>query len=291
MADDAIPRPIWKPRPRRRHQRPATRAAEHLRSQDDLKVTGGQIESSFPGDANVPETRRTALVLLLLMVTCMLDFACNVHAQEEHPLEIMPLPAHVEWGNGELAVDGSFGVALEGYRESRLERARQRFLNRLSRETGIPLWRDVVENQVRFTIRTAGASKAVQQLGEDESYHLAITTTNVQLTAANPLGVLRGLDTFLQLVRITPRGFRVPVVVIDDKPRFPWRGLLIDSGHRFIPVPDVKRNLDGMETVKLNVFHWRFADNQGFHIESKRYPLLQKKGSGGFITRRRRFGR
>jgi hexosaminidase len=245
-------------------------------------VIGGQIECSFPETPNVPKTRRTVLVLPLLMVACVLGFACNVHAQEEDPLEIMPLPAHVERGQGEFAVDGSFGVALEGYREPRLERARQRFLDRLSRETGIPLWREAVENKARFTIRTAGASKAVQQLGEDESYHLAITTTSVQLTAANPLGALRGLDTFLQLVRITPRGFSVPVVVIDDKPRFPWRGLLIDSGHRFIPLPDVKRNLDGMETVKLNVFHWRFADNQGFHIESKRYPLLQKKGSGGF---------
>jgi hexosaminidase len=72
------------------------------------------------------------------------------------------------------------------------------------------------------------------------------------------------------------------VVTIDDKPRFPWRGLLIDSGHRFVPVPDVKRNLDGMEAVKLNVFHWRFADNAGYHIESKKFPLLQEKGSGGF---------
>jgi hexosaminidase len=93
---------------------------------------------------------------------------------------------------------------------------------------------------------------------------------------------MRGLQTFLQLVRVTPRNFSVPVAVIDDKPRFPWRGLLIDSGHRFVPVSTVQRNLDGMEAVKLNVFHWRFADDQGFHVESKEFPLLQEKGSGGF---------
>ena len=184
-------------------------------------------------------------------------------------------------GQGEFPIDGSFGIVMRGYNEARLERAQQRFLDVLSRETGIPLWREARLNPPHFVVQTAGPSAPVQQLGEDESYHLAITATEVQLTAANPIGVLRGLQTFLQLIRVTPTGFSVPAVTIDDEPRFPWRGLLIDSGHRFVPVDVVKRNLDGMEAVKLNVFHWRFADNQGFHIESKVYPLLQQKGSGG----------
>ncbi len=220
--------------------------------------------------------------MYLRLLAIILSLACGVHAQEERSLLIMPLPAHAERGDGEFLINGNFGMALKGYKEPRLERARQRFLDTLSRETGIPLWREAVINQPQFTIQTAGPSEAVQHLGEDESYHLAISTSNVQLTAPKPIGVLRGLQTFLQLVRITPRGFSVPVVSIDDKSRFPWRGLLIDSGHRFVPIPVVKRNLDGMEAVKMNVFHWRFADNQGFHIESKKFPLLQENGSGGF---------
>jgi hexosaminidase len=216
------------------------------------------------------------------LILGLLSSARIVRAQGKSSLPIMPLPEHVVLGGGEFPIDGSFGIALKGYKEPRLERAQQRFLDTLSRETGIPLWREAIHNQPRFIVQTAGPSAAVQQLGEDESYHLEISTTDVQLTASNPLGVLRGLQTFLQLVGITPKSFSVPVVTIDDKPRFPWRGLLIDSGHRFVPVPVVKRNLDGMEAVKLNVFHWRFADNQGFHVESKVFPLLQEKGSGGF---------
>jgi hexosaminidase len=172
---------------------------------------------------------------------------------------------------------------LRGYKEPRLERARQRFLDTLSRETGIPLWREAVVNKPQFIIETSGPSAPVQRLGEDESYHLAISPTGVELKAPNPLGVLRGLQTFLQLVRVTPKAFSVPAVTIDDSPRFPWRGLLIDSGHRFVPMADVERNIDGMEAVKLNVLHWRFADYAGFHIESRKYPLLQQKGSGGFF--------
>jgi len=73
----------------------------------------------------------------------------------------------------------------------------------------------------------------------------------------------------------------VPAVTIDDKPRFPWRGLMIDVGRHFIPIPVIERNLDAMEAVKLNVFHWHLSDDQGFRVESKVFPLLQKKSSDG----------
>ena len=226
--------------------------------------------------------RRAGLTNLVGLFVCMLSTPWGAHAQETGSLSIMPWPSHAVQGQGEFLIDGSFGITLNGYTEPRLERARQRFLDTLSRETGIPLWREAAVNQSHFTAHTAGPSLPVQQLREDESYRLEISPTDVQLTAANPLGVMHGLQTFLQLVRVTPKGFAVPAVSIDDAPRFPWRGLLIDSGHRFVRLPVVKRNLDGMEAVKLNVFHWRFADDQGFHIESKKFPLLQEKASGGF---------
>ena len=226
--------------------------------------------------------RQTGFIKILLLAFCTFVVSGSLRAQDKSSLPIMPLPAHVVQGEGEFLIDGHFGITLKGYKESRLERAQQRFLDLLSQETGIPLWRQAIINEPHFIIETAGPSAVVQQLGEDESYCLEISTTDVRLIAANPIGVMRGLQTFLQLVRITPNNFSVPVVTIDDQPRFPWRGLLIDSGHRFVPIFAVKRNLDGMEAVKLNVFHWRFADNQGFHVESKKFPLLQVKGSGGF---------
>jgi hexosaminidase len=193
----------------------------------------------------------------------------------------MPLPAQVVLGQGEFMIDGNFGITLEGYTEPRLIQARQRFLQTLSRETGIPLWREAQFNDAHFIIHTAGPSDEVQQLGEDESYHLEISPTEVRLTAANPLGVLHGLQTFLQLVRVTPQGFSVPAVTIDDKPRFPWRGLMIDVSRHFIPIPIIDGDLDGMEAVKLNVFHWHLSDDQGFRVASSKFPLLQEKGSDG----------
>jgi hexosaminidase len=121
----------------------------------------------------------------------------------------------------------------------------------------------------------------VQKLSEDESYELVISESGAKLTAPNPLGVLHGLQTFLQLVETTTNGFAVPVVTIKDRPRFAWRGLLIDVGRHFIPLDVLKRNLDGMAGVKMNVLHWHLYDNEGFRVESKRFPKLQEAGSAG----------
>ena len=218
---------------------------------------------------------------LVMILACAFCFPMHLTAQAQTTLPIMPLPSHVAQGQGQFLIDGNFGVALQGYTEPRLRRATQRFLVTLSRETGIPLWRQAQFNQPSFVIKTGAASDPVQQLGEDESYHLEISANDVQLTAANPLGILHGLQTFLQLVRTTPQGFSVPVVTIDDQPRFPWRGLMIDASRHFIPIPVIERDLDGMEAVKLNVFHWHLSDDQGFRAESKKLPLLQEKGSDG----------
>ncbi|HVZ82277.1 MAG TPA: family 20 glycosylhydrolase [Terracidiphilus sp.] len=201
-----------------------------------------------------------------------------VRAQAPSTPALMPMPAHVDYGQGQLLLDAHFKVAFTGYTEPRLTAARERFLSTLTRQTGL-VFDPAASDPVLLTIKTAGPSAPVQKLGEDESYHLTVTATSAELSAANPLGILHGLQTFLQLVHITPQGFAAPAITISDAPRFPWRGLMIDAGRHFQPIPVIERNLDGMEAVKLNVFHWHLSENQGFPIESKVFPLLQEKGA------------
>ncbi|HUH61800.1 MAG TPA: family 20 glycosylhydrolase [Terracidiphilus sp.] len=221
-------------------------------------------------------------VFSALFVFCLLSiFNPLLRAQDSGTLSIMPLPAHTSPGDGQLLIHGSFSVALEGIADARIKLAEERFMDKLSRETGILFLPSSAASQPALTIRTGGQSDAVQKLGEDESYRLEVTSSHALLTAPNPLGALHGLQTFLQLVHITPQGFAAPAVTIDDQPRFPWRGLMIDSGRHFIPIPVIERNLDGMETVKLNVFHWHLSDDQGFRVESKEFPRLVEKGSNG----------
>ena len=199
------------------------------------------------------------------------------------PLAVMPLPLHATAGMGQLLLGDGLDIQSTGYTEPRLERARVRFLNVLQAETGLRRWPETGPVRPRLTLHADAASKPVQQLGEDESYRLDVTAAGATLSAPNPLGVLRGLQTFLQLVHSGPQGFAVDAVVIEDQPRFPWRGLMIDTGRHFIPLAVIRQNLDAMEAVKLNILHWHVSEDQGFRIESKVFPKLTGMGSDGLF--------
>ncbi len=211
---------------------------------------------------------------------------------QQPTLNVMPLPANVQSGSGQLIIDGKFSLALTGYTEARLDRAAQRFERQLARETGLVLAQETPTAAksgatkteapaATLLIHTVHAGQPVQELGEDESYTLEITSSGAKLNAETPLGTMHGLQTFLQLVAVTPQGFAAPALTIQDKPRFPWRGLMIDSARHFIPMELLKRNIDGMEAVKMNVFHWHLSENQGFRVESKKFPKLHELGSDG----------
>ena len=190
------------------------------------------------------------------------------------------MPASVQAGSGQLPIAQAFSVAVTGFRDASLDREVQRFQAQLARQTGIP-FRPKVGSAPTLTIHADRGREAVQKLGEDESYELSVTDSGAKLTAPTSLGILRGLQTFLQLVEITPTGFAAPAVTIKDQPRFQWRGTLIDVSRHFIPVDVLKRNIDGLAAVKMNVLHWHLSDDQGFRAESKAFPKLTGMGSDG----------
>jgi hexosaminidase len=217
-----------------------------------------------------------------LFTTTILLLAQLVAAQAAQHLKLMPLPASLQLGSGRLLINQSFTVAISGHRDSTLDRGVQRFTAELSHETGMRLKATVgEESNATFQIHSDHGSETVQKLGEDESYDLTVTDSGAKLSAPNPLGILHGLQTFLQLLQTGPDGFLVPAVTIRDQPRFPWRGLLIDVGRHFIPLDVLERNIDGMTAVKLNVLHLHLSDDEGFRVQSKRFPKLHEMGSDG----------
>ena len=218
---------------------------------------------------------------LLFLPACLL-VAFFAGAQSQPQLNLMPIPSRVQMGTGQMLVDGSFSVAVTGFHDASLDRGVQRFVAQLSRQTGIPFRPKPDHPSSTLTIHADRGRESIQKLGEDESYELAITGSGATLTAPNPLGILHGLQTFLQLVQPSVGGFAAPAVTIQDQPRFPWRGLLIDVSRHFIPLDVLKRNLDGMAAVKMNVLHWHLSDDQGFRLESRQFPKLHETGSEGF---------
>ena len=224
----------------------------------------------------VPNARLQVIGILVLSVFLL----PTMTTAQQLALNLMPVPASVQSGTGSLRVDSSFSVALSGHTEPRLDRAVARFLRQLARQTALPLsLKPVKAAKATLVVQTDHASKEIQEVGEDESYVLEVGANGAKLTAPTVLGTLRGLQTFLQLVDVSPDGFAAPSVTIQDKPRFPWRGLMIDSARHFIPLEVIRRNLDGMEAVKMNVFHWHLSENQGFRVESKKFPKLHEMGS------------
>jgi hexosaminidase len=220
---------------------------------------------------------RAFLIVLLCAVP---TFAS---AEPQTNLNLMPMPASVQVRAGQLVLAPSFSVGISGYSDPRLKRSVELFLVHMGRQTGLPpqALKIIEGTPATLLVHAARANQPIQELGEDESYTLDVSTAGATLNAETPLGVTRGLETFLQLVQTTADGFAVRSILIEDKPRFPWRGLMIDVGRHFIPLEVLKRNLDGMAAVKLNVFHWHLSEDQGFRVESKKFPRLHQMGSDG----------
>jgi hexosaminidase len=223
---------------------------------------------------------------LYLIVLISTSFFGPLFAQApivQPALKMMPMPASTQMGEGKLIISPSFSVGISGTSSPLLKLAVTRFLDDLRRKTGMtPLDMWVTDaRSAMLIIHAAADAKPVLELGEDESYLLEITSSGARINAPTSLGAMHALQTFLQLVQTGPDGFEVPILTIHDQPRFPWRGLMIDTGRHFIPLDILKRNLDGMAAVKMNVFHWHLSENQGFRVESKRFPKLHQMGSDG----------
>jgi hexosaminidase len=127
---------------------------------------------------------------------------------------------------------------------------------------------------VELVITCATAADAYPALGDDESYRLEIGAHRILVSAPAEWGVLRGLASLAQL---TVGAETIPPLVIDDAPRFPWRGLTLDVARHFIGIEHLLQALDGMALCKLNVLHVHLCDDQAFRFPSVAYPRLASR--------------
>ena len=227
---------------------------------------------------------RLSIVLMLSLI-----YAFSIRGQETKssaPImrqhNLMPVPASVQFQPGRLSITGAFRVATKNYSDVRLQAAIARLMTRLEGRTGLTFPSGLAdESSATLVVQCAGPGQTIPSVEENESYSLDVSDQQARLVAPTVVGALRGLETLLQLVSADRDGHYLPAVKIQDQPRFPWRGLLIDVARHYQPMEVLKRNLDAMAAVKLNVFHWHLTENQGFRIESRKFPKLHLMGSDG----------
>jgi hexosaminidase len=199
-------------------------------------------------------------------------------------LHLMPWPQSINGTNGTFSLDKNFKVNITGKPNSRIFARTTQFLRRLDGRTGLFFNQGLISKineypsaQLQINCTTSGKIGVY----EDESYTLEINSNKITINATSDLGALHALESLLQLLQNNSASYYFPTVVISDFPRFTWRGLMIDVARHFQPVDVIKRNLDAMAAVKMNVFHWHLTDDQGWRIEIKKHPKLTQLGSDG----------
>ena len=204
---------------------------------------------------------------------------------EMKDFNLMPWPKNIQQTNANFNITSNLTLSFNGNdSQNRVHTASVNFLRHLSNKTGVflnhgfPIEKN---NKQAASIEITFNTVSNLSINTDESYKLTVTPNKIAINATTDVGALRGLSTLLQLVTNNVSTYFIPGVVINDAPRFVWRGLMIDVARHFQPIDVLKRNLDAMAFVKMNVFHWHLTDDQGFRAEIKSHPLLHQKGSDG----------
>ena len=201
--------------------------------------------------------------LLLFTAACMLFAACG-NSRGDLSTGIIPAPQQVAWGDGAFRMPSTllFATNLEGQAKADLEAWMRR-----SGDGFFP---------VSFA-EAAGDDIPVLYLllaegGAPESYRLDVARGKITVTAPDAAGLFYGLQSLGQLAERCGR--RIPAVVIEDAPRFGYRGFMLDVSRHFRDKEFVKRQLDLLARYKFNRFHWHLTDGAGWRIEIKKYPVL-----------------
>lgn len=247
-----------------------------------------------PAPTRLPLLSTLAASLALVFITPTLAVA-----QDAASPALVPRPEHLTLGAGPPFVLGN-GVALVAATDDSATRDVARFL----REALAPIETraEPAPGAGAILLRITPGGRLGQERG---SYRLEVTQHEIRITGADADGLFHGVQTLLQLLpsdfesppgatRDRDRAWAIPPVVIEDRPRFRWRGVLLDVARHFLTVEQVKRQITLMARYKLNVLHWHLTDDQGWRLEVPALPRLTSVGAwrtevdgtrtGGFYT-------
>jgi hexosaminidase len=223
--------------------------------------------------------RVLALVPTGLLILALTSWQLHLSAQGFNN-QLLPQPKKlVVLSSSMLTLTPSLSITAA----PELEKYSQQLVAALEIRTGIqmavPADGKPAASLIRIVVKDA--AEGMPYFGMDESYTLRSNEQGILIESQTVFGLQRAIATLIQLVQPFDKGFAVPYIEINDAPRFAWRGLMLDTGRHFLPVDELYRTVDAMAAVKLNVLHLHLTENQGFRIESRRFPQLALQGANG----------
>ncbi len=192
-------------------------------------------------------------------------------------LSLIPLPASIDLPGAEINIQNGIYVVPALQSSKVVEQSLERFITHMRRigvSTSNP-------SGIQVNLEIENEADIALTINTDESYRLELDGKKMYIKAANFVGLNHGLVTLGQLLHASVSTKTIPEITIVDKPRYPWRGVMIDVSRHWIPKRILLRNIDAMVQAKMNVMHLHLSDDQGFRVESKLFPKLHLKGSNG----------
>jgi hexosaminidase len=217
-----------------------------------------------------------------ILLAAALAILTSAAGAREH--DIVPLPNKLEFAEGSFQLRDGLPVELEGG-DQQARAVVRGFIDMLAAMGGVELEAGELaggKSGILFKIEDSAAIPG-------EGYRLEIRRDGISIAATDPTGLFYATQTIRQLLppdwesREPGRGggYDLPCLRIEDHPRFPWRGYMLDESRHFFGIETVKRILDMMAFYKLNRFHWHLTDTDGWRIEIRKYPRLTTVGGIG----------
>ncbi len=206
-------------------------------------------------------------------------FLCFTHTcigqWNDSSLNIIPAPKSIQKTNGTFTISSATSIFYDEKEDQPTAVLCRDYIKQLT-GLNLPVKQGAVKsNAIVFSSKGLQPTNAI----DSEAYRMEIKPASVVVTGKNA-GLFYGFQTLIQLIRKTSStSLHIPCAVIDDAPRFRYRGLHLDVALHMFPVWFVKRYIDLMATYKLNTFHWHLTEDQGWRIEIKKYPELTKSGA------------
>ena len=213
---------------------------------------------------------------LFLLALAALSMTSHAQAAPQGSSAFLPVPRASQITASEGPLPGSFKIEWRGHRSPLLARAAERF-----EQSWTSRLQTVASPGPRavLIIECGSDDPGFLHPTQKEAYSLTLKAGQVHLVADGPAGILYGLASLRQAVIDGPDGPHLALGTIQDAPRFVWRGIMIDVARHFMSLDSLKRQIDAMEQVKLNVLHLHLSDNEGFRVESRLYPKLHELGA------------